>query len=78
MNKRILRSVQLLHDGMSNQAAARAVGFKNYSTYYKAFQRILSVTPSVEHPTAEDNPLLPNYYDAPAAKRWFADVYGEK
>lgn len=76
LNKRILRSVQLLHDGLSNQEAAARVGFKNYSTYYKAFLRILGATPTVEHPTPADNPLLPNYYDAPAAQQWMADVYG--
>ena len=78
LNKRILRSVQLLHNGASNQEAALAVGFKNYSTYYKAFLRILGTTPTVERPTASDNPLLPNYYDVPAAKQWIADVYGLK
>ena len=75
LNKRILRSVQLLHRGMSNQEAARAVGFKNYSTYYKAFQRILGITPTAEHPTEEDNPLLPNYYDTAAAKRWVSEQF---
>ena len=77
LNKRILRSVQLLHSGMPNQEAARAVGFKNYSTFYKAFQRILGITPTVERPTATEDPLLTHFYDADAAKRWLREIYGD-
>ena len=70
LNKRILRSVQLLHMGYSNQQAAAMVGFKNYSTYYKAFLRIVGLRPNAEHPSPEDDPLLFKFYDARAARDW--------
>ncbi len=76
LNKRIFRAIQLLHAGLSNQEAAQQVGFKNYSTFYKAFLRITGATPTVEHPTSQDNPLLPNYYNVDLAKQWMAERYG--
>jgi len=64
LNKRIYRSIRLLHEGMSNRMAAQAVGFRDYSAFYKAFHKILGRTPTQEHPATEDDPLLARFYEA--------------
>ncbi len=43
--KRIIRARELMADGKTAKEAARAVGFKEYATFYRAFKRVTGVTP---------------------------------
>lgn len=76
LNKRVLRAQQLIHGGMSNRDVAQAVGFRDYSTFNKAFLRIIHATPGDEMLGNQD-PTLKHFYDINAAKGW-ANYVSEK
>ncbi len=62
LQKRITRATQLLHSGMGNREVAQATGFRDYSTFYKAYVKIAHQTPTGEHPSIDNDPLLKNFY----------------
>ena len=62
LQKRITRATQLLHGGMGNREVAQATGFRDYSTFYKAYVKIAHQTPTGEHPSIDNDPLLKNFY----------------
>ncbi|MBQ1504177.1 MAG: helix-turn-helix transcriptional regulator [Oscillospiraceae bacterium] len=62
LQKRITRATQLLHSGMGNREVAQKTGFRDYSTFYKAFVKLTHQTPTGEHPTLGNDPLLKNFY----------------
>jgi len=62
LEKRVTRASQLLHSGMSNREVAEATGFRDYSTFYKAYVKISHRTPTGEHPSIENDPHLKNFY----------------
>lgn len=62
LHKRITRAMQLLHSGMSNREVARRTGFRDYSTFYKAFVKLTHQTPTGERPSSGNDPLLKNFY----------------
>lgn len=78
LNKRIFRAIQLLHDGMSNRDVAKATGFRDYSTFYKAFFKITSNTPNSEHPSAEWDPHLENFYEQERAVEWIREMHTKR
>ena len=62
LQKRITRATQLLHSGMGNREVSQATGFRDYSTFYKAYVKIAHQTPTREHPSSDNDPLLKNFY----------------
>lgn len=46
MNKRILKAKELLLDGVSPTLIPEAVGFNDYSTFYRAFIKLVKMTPT--------------------------------
>lgn len=62
LKKRISYATQLLHQGMGNKKVAEATGFHDYSTFYKAYVKITHKTPTVQHPTLDNDPLLKSFY----------------
>ena len=63
LHKRILCAIKLLHAGMGNREAAQKTGFRDYSTFYKAFVKLTHKTPTDEHPAKGTDPLLTNFYE---------------
>ncbi len=43
--KRIIRAQELLAEGESANTVARAVGYKEYTTFYRAFKRVAGIVP---------------------------------
>lgn len=78
LNKRIYRALQMLHNGMGNREVAKAVGFRDYSTFYKAFLKISNTTPNNEHPTEQIDPLLQHFYNQEEASDWMQAVFAKR
>ncbi len=62
LQKRVTRAMQLLHAGMPNREVAQKTGFRDYSTFYKAFVKLMHQTPTGEHPSIGNDPLLKYFY----------------
>lgn len=59
LHKRVILAQQLLIDGYSAQAAASEAGFGDYSSFYRAYKRILG------HSPLKDRGVLPSLHARP-------------
>jgi len=57
-NKRLMRVKELKEEGMGNGEAALLAGFGNYSSYYRAFQKIYGCAPS--NKITDNMDIIPN------------------
>lgn len=76
LNKRVYRAMQLIHAGMSPHETATAVGFRDYTTFYKAFQKIGVSPPTIERPSENEDPQLKHFYVQKEAADWMHRLYG--
>ena len=58
--KRVNCARQLIRTGTKAKDAAQAVGFNQYISFYNANKKLYVSTPSGEHPTEGNDPLLDN------------------
>lgn len=59
-SKRVNLARHLIRMGMRAKDAARMAGFNQYISFYNAHIRFYASTPSAEHPTYANDPLLDN------------------
>jgi AraC-like DNA-binding protein len=60
--KRLIHARHLLHSGVMIRDAASQSGFRDYSTFYKAFLKVYGAPPRAERPSDASDPMLRQFY----------------